>query len=450
MSRMLLESDVRAGVQIRPPLGGVPWEWGEPTRQRELSQAPRRAIALVLAGGRGSRLMELTNHGAKPAVFFGGKFRIIDFALSNCINSGFRRVSVLTQYKSHSLLRHLQSGWSFLRAEVNEFIDLMPAQQQIDEDVSWYKGTADAVRQNLDVLRGHRPEYVLILAGDHICKMDYAVMLGEHIALGADVTVSCIEIPRAQASRFGIVEVDSQDRIKNFVEKPNDPQGLPSAPDRSLVSMGIYIFNAGVLFEELTRDARDDNSSHDFGKDVIPNIVSCRRVIAHRFERSCVYSHRDAEPYWRDVGALDTYWEANIDLTRLTPALNLYDPDWPIFTHQEQLPPAKFVHDIDGRRGMAVNSLVSCGCIVSGARVQQSLLFWKVRVNSYSQLDQAVILPECNIGRGARLTKVVVDRGCHVPDGLVAGEDADADIRRFHRSPGGVTLITAPMLAALG
>lgn len=449
MSRMLVEDDVRAGLQIRPTLGGVPWEWAEPARQRELSQAPRRAIALVLAGGRGSRLRELTDHRAKPAVFFGGKFRIIDFALSNCINSGFRRISVLTQYKSHSLLRHLQSGWSFLRAEVNEFIDLLPAQQRID-DVSWYKGTADAVRQNLDVLRHHRPEYVLILAGDHVYKMDYAMMLADHIAQGADATVSCVEVPRSQANGFGIVEVDGQNRIKSFVEKPADPQGLPSAPDRSLASMGVYIFDADVLFEELARDAGDDASSHDFGKDVIPHILSRRRVIAHRFERSCVYSHRDAEPYWRDVGALDTYWEANIDLTRLTPALNLYDPEWPIFTYQEQLPPAKFVHDMDGRRGMAVNSLVSSGCIVSGATVRQSLLFWKVRINSYSRLDQAVILPECNIGRGARLTNVVVDRGCQVPDGLVVGEDPDADARRFHRSAGGVTLITAPMLAALG
>jgi glucose-1-phosphate adenylyltransferase len=415
---------------------------------RDIRQAPRHAIALILAGGRGSRLKALTDHRAKPAVYFGGKFRIIDFTLSNCLNSGFRRIGVLTQYKSHSLLRHLQRGWSFLRSEVNEFVELLPAQQRIDE-VSWYKGTADAVRQNLDILRARNPAYVLVLAGDHIYKMDYGAMLEEHIAKGADVTVACVEVPRSQASAFGVMAVDEEDRVVGFLEKVPDPPGLPGNPDQSLASMGIYVFNAGFLFDELQRDAEDEDSSHDFGHDIIPYLVPRARVIAHRFQRSCVFSHEGAEPYWRDAGTIDAYWEANIDLTRVNPALNLYDADWPIFTYQEQLPPAKFVFDADDRRGYAVDSLVSGGCIISGAAVRQSLLFSKVRVNSYARIDNSVILPEVVIGRHARITKAVLDRGCVIPSGLVVGEDPVADARRFHRSEGGVTLVTRDMLARL-
>jgi glucose-1-phosphate adenylyltransferase len=415
----------------------------------DIRQAPRRALAVVLAGGRGSRLKALTDHRAKPAVYFGGKFRIVDFTLSNCLNSGFRRIAVLTQYKSHSLLRHLQRGWSFLRAEVNEYVDLLPAQQRIDE-TSWYKGTADAVRQNLDIFRARRPLYILILAGDHIYKMDYAAVLEDHIAKKADVTVACVEVPRMQATGFGVMHIDAEERVIGFLEKPSDPPGIPDDPDHALASMGIYVFNAEFLFEELERDAADAQSSHDFGRDLIPYLVPRCRVYAHRFQRSCVYSAPGAEPYWRDVGTIDAYWEANIDLTRFKPALDLYDMNWPIFTFQEQLPSAKFVHDTDERRGLAVNSIVSGGCIVSGATVRQSLLFSKVRVNSYASLRQSVILPDVNIGRHARLSKVVVDRGCDIPQGLVVGEAPEDDARRFYRSEGGVTLITRDMLARLG
>jgi glucose-1-phosphate adenylyltransferase len=408
--------------------------------KRDLRLAPRRAIALVLAGGRGSRLKHLTARRAKPAVHFGGKFRIIDFALSNCMNSGFRRISVITQYKSHSLLRHLQRGWGFLRGEMNEFCDLLPAQQRIDE-TSWYQGTADAVYQNLDILRAHNPEYVLILAGDHIYKMDYAAMLLDHIANNADLTVPCVEVPRLDATGFGVMDVDAQGRVINFLEKPEDPPGMPDKPERALASMGIYVFNANFLFEQLKRDAADPHSSRDFGKDLIPYLVPRAKVMAHQFADSCVANHTGGEPYWRDVGTVDAYWEANLDLTSVTPSLNMYDRTWPIFTYQEQLPPAKFVFDRADRRGMAVDSLVSGGCIVSGSLVRRSLLFSQVRVNSYCTLEQAVVLPECTIGRHSRLTKVVIDRGCQIPDGLVVGEDPEEDERRFQRTENGVTLI---------
>lgn len=417
--------------------------------KRDLRLAPRRAIALVLAGGRGSRLQNLTARRAKPAVHFGGKYRIIDFALSNCINSGFRRISVLTQYKSHSLLRHLQRGWGWLRGEMNEFCDLLPAQQRIDE-TQWYQGTADAVYQNLDILRDQHPEYVLILAGDHIYKMDYATMLLDHIARNADLTVPCVEVPREEATGFGVMKVDDADRIVDFLEKPADPPGIPGRPDKALASMGIYVFNARFLFEQLERDAADPNSSRDFGKDIIPYLVPRARVMAHRFHESCVLTAPDAIPYWRDVGTIDAYWEANIDLTQVTPELDLYDSNWPIFTYQAQLPPAKFVFDDDQRRGMAVDSLVSGGCVISGASVRQSLLFSQVRVNSYCRLEEAVVLPECNIGRRSRLKKVVVDSGVNIPDGLVVGEDPEADARRFHRTDKGVVLITRAMIDQLG
>jgi glucose-1-phosphate adenylyltransferase len=415
---------------------------------RDIRHAARRSIALVLAGGRGSRLKALTDNRSKPAVYFGGKFRIIDFTLSNCLNSGFRRIGVLTQYKSHSLLRHLQRGWSFLRGEMNEFVELLPAQQRLDE-VSWYRGTADAVWQNLDILRARQPAFILVLAGDHIYKMDYGRLLEDHIAKGADATVGCVEVPRLQATGFGVMHVDAADRVVDFLEKPADPPGLPDKPERALASMGIYVFNAEFLFDELRRDAEDAASVHDFGRNIIPSLVPRAKVYAHRFEKSCIYSKPGAEPYWRDVGTIDAYWEANIDLTQFEPSLNLYDPNWPIFTYQEQLPPAKFVHDTDERRGVAITSLVSGGCIVSGATVRQSILFSKVRINSYAYVKQSVILPEVNIGRRARLVRVVVDRGCDIPPNLVVGEDPAADARRFYRSEGGITLITRDMLARL-
>ena len=411
-------------------------------------QLPRRAVALVLAGGRGSRLMHLTEKRAKPAVFFGGKFRIVDFALSNCLNSGIRRIGVVTQYKSHSLLRHLQRGWSFLRSEMNEFIDLMPAQQRIDEEY-WYRGTADAVYQNIDILRHYRPDFVVILAGDHVYKMDYSRMLAFHVERGAECTVACIEVPRLEAGGFGVMAADDDGRITDFLEKPTDPPAMAGKPDRALASMGIYVFDVRFLYEQLARDLADPGSSHDFGRDIIPHVVRLGRAVAHRFGESCVYSKTPAEPYWRDVGTVDAYWSANIDLTAIDPALDMYDTAWPIWTHQEQLPPAKFVFDDDDRRGMAVDSLVSGGCIVSGSAVRRSLLFSKVRVNSYCKVDGAVLLPAVDVGRRARLVNVVVDRGCRIPDGLVVGEDPEDDARRFYRTENGITLVTEDMLARL-
>jgi glucose-1-phosphate adenylyltransferase len=408
----------------------------------------RRTIALVLAGGRGSRLKQLTDRRAKPAVFFGGKFRIIDFALSNCLNSNIRRIAVLTQYKAHSLLRHLQMGWSFLRPEMNEFLDLLPAQQRLDE-ATWYRGTADAVYQNFDILQAARPEFFVVLAGDHIYKMDYSNMLADMRAKGAECSVACVEVPIAQASDFGIMAVDSSMRIADFQEKPKSPPAVPGKPDRALASMGIYAFSADFLYAELQRDHGDPASSHDFGKDVIPNIVGRGLALAHRFEESCVTTTPDAEPYWRDVGTVDAYWAANLDLVMPVPQLDIYDPNWPIWTYQQQLPPAKFVFDDAERRGVAVDSMVSGGCIVSGAHVSRSLLFSRVRVNSYARTREAVLLPEVEVGRYARLNKVIVDRGCRIPEGLVVGDDPSYDMQRFYRSDGGVVLISSEMLAAL-
>ena len=411
-------------------------------------QLARRTIALVLAGGRGSRLKALTDRRAKPAVYFGGKFRIIDFALSNCLNSGVRRIGVLTQYKSHSLLRHLQRGWSFLRSEFNEFLDLLPAQQRIDED-SWYLGTADAVYQNLDILRAHKPEYILVLAGDHIYKMDYAGLIADHVAQGKHCTVACIEVPIQEASAFGVMAIDDQRRIVNFVEKPADPPAMPGRPDTALASMGIYVFDAQALFAALDRDAATPGSSRDFGKDLIPAMVAEGQAVAHPFGMSCVKSSPAAPAYWRDVGTVDAYWAANIDLADPLPELDMYDRNWPIWTYQEQLPPAKFVFDDDGRRGMAVDSLVSGGCIISGGHVRRSVLFSQVRIHSYAEVEEAVLLPDVDVGRHCRLRKVVVDNGCAIPDGMRIGWDAEEDARRFYRTDNGVVLVTHEMLMAL-
>ncbi len=408
---------------------------------------PRKAVALVLAGGRGSRLKNLTDSRAKPAVYFGGKFRIVDFALSNCMNSGIRRIGVITQYKSHSLLRHLQRGWAFLKSEMNEFVDLLPAQQRVDEE-SWYRGTADAVYQNQDILAAYRAEYVVVLAGDHIYKQNYALMLADHVAQGRQCTVGCIEVDAEEAKSFGVMAIDDQRLITDFVEKPADPPTIPGKPGRSLASMGIYIFNAKYLYRELERDMADPNSSHDFGKDIIPHAVKAGQATAHPFELSCVGGKAGLAPYWRDVGTIDAYWDANIDLTATDPLLNLYDTDWPIWTYQAQLPPAKFVHNQEDRRGMAIESLVSGGCIVSGS-VFRTVLFSQVRVHSYSQVNWSVLLPGVQVGRHARITRAVIDRDCVIPDHMVIGEDAVADAARFSRTESGITLVTRDMLRKL-
>ena len=411
-------------------------------------QLARHTVALVLAGGRGSRLQALTDRRAKPAVYFGGKFRIIDFALSNCLNSGVRRIAVMTQYKSHSLLRHLQRGWSFLRNEFNEFIDLLPAQQRID-DTSWYQGTADAVFQNLDILRAERPEYILVLAGDHIYKMDYASMIADHVAMGARCTVACIEVPLEQAQAFGVMAIDAQRRIERFDEKPAQPAPMPGRPDHALASMGVYVFDADYLYAALERDADTPGSSRDFGKDLIPAAVARGEACAHPFSQSCVRSAPEAPAYWRDVGTVDAYWSANIDLTHTLPELDMYDRDWPIWTYQEQLPPAKFVFDDDDRRGMAVDSLISGGCIISGSLVRRSVLFSRIRMHSYSTVEECVLLPGVVIGRSCRLRKVIVDTGCVIPDHTIIGEDPVEDARRFLRSEQGVVLVTRDMLERL-
>jgi glucose-1-phosphate adenylyltransferase len=408
----------------------------------------RSSMAYVLAGGRGSRLMELTSRRAKPAVFFAGKSRIIDFALSNAVNSGIRRIAVATQYKAHSLIRHLQRGWNFFRHERNETFDILPASQRVSEEM-WYMGTADAVYQNIDIIESYDPKYMVLLAGDHIYKMDYEKMLQQHVEQRADVTVGCIEVPREDATGFGVMHVDKSDRIVSFLEKPKDPPAMPGNPDMALASMGIYVFDTKFLIEQLKRDAAAVNSSHDFGKDVIPYIVEHGAAVAHYFSRSCVRSNAEAARYWRDVGTIDAYWEANIDLTDIVPDLDLYDKDWPIWTYGEITPPAKFVHDEEGRRGQAISSLVSGGCIVSGASLKRSLLFTGVRANSYSMIENAVILPYVEIGRTTRLTNVVVDRGVQVPEGLVVGEDPQLDATRFRRTERGICLITQPMIDRL-
>ncbi len=416
--------------------------------ERPTHPLARDAMAYVLAGGRGSRLKELTDRRAKPAVYFGGKTRIIDFALSNALNSGIRRMGVATQYKAHSLIRHLQRGWNFLRPERNEGFDILPASQRVSE-TQWYEGTADAVYQNIDIIEGYGPEFMVILAGDHIYKMDYEVMLRQHVESGADVTVGCLEVPRMEATGFGVMHVDETDRITDFVEKPADPPGIPGQPDMALASMGIYVFHTRFLMDLLRRDAHETGSSRDFGKDLIPYVVKHGKAQAHRFGDSCVRSSAESVAYWRDVGTVDAYWEANIDLTDVIPELDLYDTEWPIWTYSEITPPAKFVHDVDGRRGSAVSSLVAGNCIVSGASITRSLLFTGARVNSYSQLDEAVILPDCFVSRNARLRKVVVDRGVVIPDGLVVGEDPLLDAERFRRTERGVCLITQPMIDRL-
>ena len=409
----------------------------------------RQSMAFVLAGGRGRRLEELTDKRAKPAVFFGGKSRIIDFALSNAVNSGIRRIGVATQYKAHSLIRHLQRGWNFFQAERNEMLDVLPASQRVDEG-RWYLGTVDAVTQNIDIIESYGVRYIVVLAGDHVYKMDYGVMLAQHVNSGADVTVGCIEVPRAEATGFGVMDVDESSRIVRFVEKPADPPGIPGDPEKALASMGIYAFETGFLIEQLRRDAADPESDHDFGGDLIPHLVENGKAVAHRFSDSCVMTGSEPRPYWRDVGTVDSFWLANIDLTEFEPELDIYSRNWPIWTYAEVTPPAKFIHDEKDRRGSAVSSMVSGGCIVSGSNVLQSLLFTGVHCRSGSQLKGVVALPNSVINRNARLTRVVLDRGVNIPEGLVAGEDPEEDTKRFRVTHGGTTLITQPMIDALG
>jgi len=411
---------------------------------RFVSHLTRSTYAIILAGGRGSRLMQLTDWRSKPAVPFGGKFRILDFTLSNCVNSGIRRIGVATQYKAQSLIRHLQRGWSFLDGRFDEFIDLLPAQQQIGED--WYQGTADAVFQNLDLLRRNRPKYILILSGDHIYKMDYGRMLAQHVQSDADLTVACMDVPLNEASAFGVMGIDAESRITSFVEKPQQPAAMPGRPDRALANMGVYVFNAEFLYEQLIRDADDPHSDHDFGKNVIPHIISRYRAVAHSFADSCVGVPENGVPYWRDVGTIDAYWEANIELTKVSPELNLYDEEWPIWTHQEQLPPAKFVFDEDARRGEAVDSLVSGGDIISGATVRRSLLFSRVFVHSWAEVEDTVVLPNVDIGRHCAIRRAVIDKFCRVPEGTVIGFDAEHDRERFHVTAQGICLVTPEML----
>jgi glucose-1-phosphate adenylyltransferase len=416
--------------------------------EKRIQPLAREAMAYVLAGGRGSRLMELTDNRAKPAVYFGGVSRIIDFALSNAINSGIRRIGVATQYKAHSLIRHMQRAWNFLRPERNESFDILPASQRVSES-QWYEGTADAVFQNIDIIASHAPRYMVILAGDHVYKMDYELMLRQHVDSGADVTVGCLVVPRLEAVGFGVMHVDAKDAITAFIEKPADPPAIPGDPDHALASMGIYVFNTDFLFDQLRRDAADPHSNRDFGADIIPYIVKHGKAIAHRFTSSCIRAAEEIEEYWRDVGTLDAYFEANLDLTDVVPKLNLYDREWPIWTDQIIGAPAKFVHDEDGRRGQAISSLISQDCIVSGAVATHSLLCNGVKMGSFSSVNRAVILPHCNIGRGARLSNVILDTGVRIPEGLVIGEDPIFDAQRFRRTDKGVCLVNRAMIARL-
>ena len=406
-----------------------------------------QAMAFVLAGGRGSRLKELTDRRAKPAVYFGGKTRIIDFALSNALNSGIRKMAIATQYKAHSLIRHMQRGWGFFRAERNEYLDILPASQRVSES-KWYMGTADAVTQNIDIVDSYDVKYVIVLAGDHVYKMDYEIMLRQHVDTGADVTIGCLTVPRMEATAFGVMDIDTTGRVTAFLEKPKDPPSIPGDPEHALASMGIYVFNWDFLRDLLIRDSEDTNSSHDFGNDLIPYIVKNGRAMAHRFSESCVMSGLESEPYWRDVGTIDAFWQANIDLTDFVPKLDLYDNAWPIWTYAEIVPPAKFVHDEDDRRGSAVSSLVSGDCIVSGSEVRNSLLFTGCRTHSFASLEYVVALPYVRVGRKARLKNCVIDRGVVIPAGLVVGEDPEEDARWFRRTDSGIVLITEPMLEA--
>ncbi|MGB1091192.1 MAG: glucose-1-phosphate adenylyltransferase [Oceanobacter sp.] len=404
-----------------------------------ITDISRQTLALVLAGGEGSRLRQLTKWRAKPAVPFGGKYRIVDFVLSNCVNSGIRKIGVVTQYKSHSLIRHIQRAWSFMRYEVDEFVELLPAQQRIDK--GWYEGTADAIYQNLDILRHHTPKYVLILGGDHIYNMDYSNMLLAHEKSGADVTVGCIEVPLEEAKGFGVMSIDEENRITRFVEKPSEPEHMPGKPGSAMASMGIYIFSSEFLYNTLINDKDNKTSSHDFGKDIIPSVIAEHDVRAFPFVDS-----NDEPAYWRDVGTLEAFWNANIDLCSVTPDLNLYNSDWPVWTYQPQLPPAKFIFDDEGRRGEAIDSVISGGCIVSGARIKRSVISSGCRVQSFSLIKDSVLLPQVIVNRNCRIQNAVIDKDCVIPEGTVIGEDVEADRQRFYVDESGIVLVTPDML----
>jgi glucose-1-phosphate adenylyltransferase len=399
----------------------------------------RDTLALILAGGRGSRLYELTKWRAKPAVFFGGKFRIIDFPLSNCVNSGIRHISVLTQYKAHSLIRHLVRGWSSFQSELGEFVEVMPASQRTTD--GWYSGTADAIFQNLDIIKSLRPKRVLVLSGDHVYKMDYGALLAYHVAKDADMTVSCIEVSPEEAKSFGVMTVDAEHRVTGFEEKPGDPKPM-EGQDKVLASMGNYIFNTDFLFDQLAQDAAEPGSTHDFGKDIIPRIIATSRVYAYPFRDP----DTGTQAYWRDVGTLDAFWEANMELVGITPELNLYDEEWPILTHQRQLPSAKFVFQGAEREGKALDSIVSGGCIISGALANRSLLFSQVQLHSHALVEDSVVLPEVDVGAHCRIKRAIIDRGCRLPEGTVIGEDPEADAARFRVTPKGIVLVTPDML----
>lgn len=408
--------------------------------QRKINQLSRETMALIMAGGRGSRLHELTQWRVKPAVYFGGKFRIIDFPLSNCINSGIRRIGVLTQYKAHSLIRHIVRGWTYFKPELGEFVDVLPASQRMSDN--WYAGTADSIYQNLDIIDVYNPKYVVILAGDHVYKMDYGQMVAAHVQSGASMTVGCIEVSLEEAREFGVMSVDDSMKVTEFSEKPEQPDSIPGRPGEALASMGIYVFDRESLFKVLEEDASTAGSSRDFGKDIVPKLVQGGEVFAYAF-RDPVTGDKG---YWRDVGTVDSFWQANHELTDFDPELNLYDEDWPIWTHQVQLPPAKFVHKEASRRGFAVQSMVSAGCIISGAEIDSSVLFSNVKVHSHSHLEDSVILPQVEIARSCRIRKAVIDRGCILPEGTVIGEDSDADRERFRVTGKGIVLVTPDML----
>ena len=409
------------------------------TETKNATEITRRTLVLILAGGEGSRLKGLTKWRAKPAVPFGGKYRIIDFALSNCINSGLRRVGVLTQYKSHSLIRHLQRAWGFLRAEIGEFVEILPAQQRMSKD--WYLGTADALYQNLDIMRRDSPEYVVVLGGDHIYAMDYSKMLMTHVRAGSDLTVGCIEVPIDEARDFGVMSINEEMNIVEFTEKPENPEPMPGKPDTALASMGIYIFSTSFLYNALIADADDPDSSHDFGKNIIPKAIETSKAAAFPFR-----DESEGIAYWRDVGTLDSYWKTNMELCDIDPQLNLYDRDWPIWTYQTQHPPAKFIFDDEGRRGEAIDSLVSGGCIISGARIKRSIIFFASRIDSHSQVKDSVILPKVAIGQNCRIRNAIIDKGCYIADGTVIGEDPEEDAKRFYVTENGITLVTPEML----
>jgi glucose-1-phosphate adenylyltransferase len=411
------------------------------TADLSIGRILRHTLAIVLAGGRGTRLRELTDYRAKPAVPFGGKYRIIDFTLSNCINSGLRRICVLTQYRSHALLKHMERGWAMSRPEFDEFIEVLPAQER-NPDSSWYLGTADAVYQNLDIIRDHAPRYVLVLAGDHVYKMDYGMMVATHLDHDADVTIGCVEIPLSEGPHFGIMVTDGQGRVLGFEEKPTAPTPLPGSTTHALGSMGIYLFRAEFLFDALAHDALRTDSHHDFGGDIIPALVRQARGFACRFDDI----QTGGMAYWRDVGTIDAYWRTNLEIAGVTPPLDLYDEDWPIHTAPRELPPAKFVFDDDGRRGIAIDSLVAAGCIVSGACVRRSVLSDNVRIDHGSVIEDSVILPDVVIGAGCRIRRAVIDSGTVIPAGTSIGFDPALDRSRFTVSEEGIVLVGARML----